>query len=74
MDIVTVSNHALPSERLSIAPLVPRSRYSVRVTAHNNAGSTVHVYNFTGPGPLGVDGKRSASCACHEFYVCSRKY
>ncbi|XP_034252481.1 Down syndrome cell adhesion molecule-like protein Dscam2 [Thrips palmi] len=51
-----VSNNALPTQRLSIAPLVSRSRYTVRVTAHNNAGSTVHLYNFTTPAALGADG------------------
>ncbi len=51
-----MSNNALPSQRLSIAPLQPRVRYSVRVTAHNNAGSTQHLYNFTGPAPLAADG------------------
>lgn len=54
--LFAVSNNALPTQRLSIAPLVSRSRYTVRVTAHNNAGSTVHLYNFTTPAAQGAEG------------------
>ncbi|XP_052126133.1 cell adhesion molecule Dscam2 isoform X2 [Frankliniella occidentalis] len=43
-----VSNHVLPSERArSVADLTPGSRYQLRVTAHNSAGSVWAVYNFT---------------------------
>ena len=43
-----VSNHVLPSERSrSVADLNPGSRYQLRVTAHNSAGSVWAVYNFT---------------------------
>ncbi|KAJ1531014.1 hypothetical protein ONE63_005846 [Megalurothrips usitatus] len=74
-DWVLVSNNAPPTQRLSIAPLLPRSRYAVRVTAHNNAGSTVHLYNFTGPAPAAADGDpvgpaaTDAGLAATPFYL-----
>ncbi|XP_068083883.1 cell adhesion molecule Dscam1 [Anabrus simplex] len=43
-----VSNNVQPTERVySIVDLTPASKYHLRVTAHNNAGSTVAYYNFT---------------------------
>ena len=54
---MAVSNNAAPTQRLTVAPLTPRARYSVRVTGHNNGGSTVHHYNFTGPVAPGTDGQ-----------------
>ncbi|XP_069681625.1 cell adhesion molecule Dscam1 isoform X3 [Periplaneta americana] len=43
-----VSNNVQPTERVySILDLVPATKYHLRVTAHNNAGSTVAFYNFT---------------------------
>ncbi|KAK3913833.1 Down syndrome cell adhesion molecule-like protein Dscam2, partial [Frankliniella fusca] len=49
-----VSNHVLPSERArSVADLAPGSRYQLRVTAHNSAGSVWAVYNFTTLSPAG---------------------
>jgi hypothetical protein len=47
-DWVLVSNNVQPTERAySILDLVPATTYHLRVTAHNNAGSTVAFYNFT---------------------------
>jgi hypothetical protein len=47
-DWVLVSNNVQPMERAySILDLVPATTYHLRVTAHNNAGSTVAFYNFT---------------------------
>lgn len=37
-----------PSDRIyMIADLLPGIRYQLRITAHNNIGSTVQIYNFT---------------------------
>lgn len=45
---IMVSNHVKPTERIfSIGELFPSTEYQLRVTAQNNAGSTVAVYNFT---------------------------
>ncbi|KAG8222804.1 hypothetical protein J437_LFUL005010, partial [Ladona fulva] len=50
-----ISNNVQPTERaFSILDLMPATGYVVRVTAHNNAGSTVAVYNFTTLTPEGV--------------------
>lgn len=50
----TVSNNAAPGKRFPLplpqADIQYRGIYSVRVTAHNNAGSTSALYNFTLPG------------------------
>ena len=43
-----VSSHIPPTERIyTVSDLVPGTKYQLRVTAHNNAGSTTAVYNFT---------------------------
>ena len=43
-----VSNNVQPTERVySILDLNPATKYQLRVTAHNNAGSTQAPYNFT---------------------------
>jgi hypothetical protein len=43
-----VSNNVQPTERVySILDLAPATKYHLRVTAHNNAGSTVALYNFS---------------------------
>ncbi|PSN42210.1 hypothetical protein C0J52_11247 [Blattella germanica] len=43
-----VSNNVQPTERVySILDLNPATKYHLRVTAHNNAGSTIAFYNFT---------------------------
>nr|CAD7405483.1 unnamed protein product [Timema poppensis] len=43
-----VSNNVQPTERVySVLDLSPASKYHLRVTAHNNAGSTLAYYNFT---------------------------
>ncbi|XP_063226995.1 cell adhesion molecule Dscam2 [Bacillus rossius redtenbacheri] len=43
-----VSNNVQPMERVySIVDLVPATNHHLRITAHNNAGSTVAYYNFT---------------------------
>ena len=37
-----------PSDRIYVIyDLTPATRYQLRITAHNNIGSTVQVYNFT---------------------------
>lgn len=37
-----------PSDRIYvISDLTPATRYQLRITAHNNIGSTIQVYNFT---------------------------
>jgi hypothetical protein len=47
-DWTLVSNNIQPKERVyNILDLVPATKYHLRVTAHNNAGSTLAVYNFT---------------------------
>lgn len=43
-----VSNHIPPTERIyTVSELVPGTKYQLKVMAHNNAGSTTAVYNFT---------------------------
>ncbi|KAF7273797.1 hypothetical protein GWI33_013511, partial [Rhynchophorus ferrugineus] len=45
---ITASNHIKPTERIySITDLVPATEYRLKVSAHNNAGDTEMVYNFT---------------------------
>jgi hypothetical protein len=42
------SSNVQPAERVySISDLKPATRYAVRIKAHNNAGSTLALYNFT---------------------------
>ncbi|XP_072378394.1 cell adhesion molecule Dscam1-like [Diabrotica undecimpunctata] len=51
----TSSNHVKPTERIySILDLLPATEYQLKITAHNNAGDTEAVYNFTTLTPLGV--------------------
>ncbi|XP_022215405.2 Down syndrome cell adhesion molecule-like protein Dscam2 isoform X3 [Drosophila obscura] len=50
-----VSNHIPPTERIyTVSELTPGTKYQLKVTAHNNAGSTTAVYNFTTLSPQGV--------------------
>lgn len=43
-----IASHVAPTERIyTVADLNPGSKYQLRVTAHNNAGATTSVYNFT---------------------------
>uniref|UniRef100_T1JAL9 Down syndrome cell adhesion molecule-like protein Dscam2 n=1 Tax=Strigamia maritima TaxID=126957 RepID=T1JAL9_STRMM len=43
-----VSNHVKPArEKLPIGDLKPKNNYELRMTAHNNAGSTTALYDFT---------------------------
>ncbi|GLH07043.1 Down syndrome cell adhesion molecule-like protein Dscam2 [Gryllus bimaculatus] len=43
-----VSNNVQPTERVySVLDLTPATQYQLKVTAHNNAGSTFAYYNFT---------------------------
>lgn len=45
---IVVSNHIQPIERSHVvSDLLPATRYSIRITAYNSAGSTVAEYNFT---------------------------
>ncbi|XP_068893051.1 cell adhesion molecule Dscam1 isoform X3 [Tenebrio molitor] len=42
------SNHVKPTERIySIGDLWPATEYQLKITAHNNAGDTEALYNFT---------------------------
>ncbi|XP_066249434.1 cell adhesion molecule Dscam1 isoform X1 [Euwallacea similis] len=44
----TAANHVKPTERIySIVDLYPGTEYQMKVTAHNNAGDTEALYNFT---------------------------
>lgn len=46
--------HVTPTERTyAIVDLVPGTKYQLRITANNNAGTTVAVYNFTTLNPQG---------------------
>lgn len=59
----TASNHVKPTERIySIVDLFPGTEYQVKVTAHNNAGDTDALYNFTTTTFAG--GKRCQSLRC----------
>ncbi|CAD7083563.1 unnamed protein product [Hermetia illucens] len=50
-----ISNHIAPTERIyTVGDLVPGTKYQLRVTAHNNAGPTTAIYNFTTLSPQGV--------------------
>lgn len=42
------SNHVKPTERIySISDLFPATEYQLKITAHNHAGVTEAIYNFT---------------------------
>lgn len=42
------SSHVKPTERIySISDLSPATEYQLKITAHNNAGYTEALYNFT---------------------------
>ncbi|XP_037045508.1 Down syndrome cell adhesion molecule-like protein Dscam2 isoform X1 [Bradysia coprophila] len=50
-----VANHIAPTERIfTVGDLQPGTRYQLKVTAHNNAGFTTSVYNFTTLTPQGI--------------------
>lgn len=45
---IMASNHVKPTERIySVTELWPATDYQLKVTANNNAGETVAIYNFT---------------------------
>lgn len=45
---VVSSSYVQPTERIySIIDLMPATEYELRITAYNNAGETVALYNFT---------------------------
>lgn len=47
-DWIISSKPVSPSDRIYVIyDLTPATRYQLRITAHNNIGSTVQVYNFT---------------------------
>jgi len=49
-----IANHVAPTERIyTVADLLPATKYQLRVTAYNNAGSTQSIYNFTTLTPSG---------------------
>lgn len=48
------SNRVKPTERIySIQDLLPATEYQLKITAHNNAGNTEAIYNFTTLTPSG---------------------
>lgn len=50
-----VATHVAPTERIySVTDLQPATKYQLRVTAHNNAGATTAIYNFTTLTPQGI--------------------
>lgn len=66
-DWTLVSNHVQPTERVhTIGSLAPATRYYLKVTAHNNAGSKVATYNFT---TLTPDGGQCASRTRQKLYI-----
>lgn len=43
-----ISSHVAPTERIfTVSDLMPATKYQLKVTAYNNAGSTSAIYNFT---------------------------
>ncbi|XP_025832144.1 Down syndrome cell adhesion molecule-like protein Dscam2 isoform X2 [Agrilus planipennis] len=53
---LVASNHIKPNERIySIPDLWPATEYELRITALNNAGETMALYNFTTLTVLGVE-------------------
>lgn len=45
---IMASNHVKPTERIySVQDLVPATEYQLKITAHNNAGDSEAIYNFT---------------------------
>lgn len=57
-----VSNHIPPTERIyTVSDLVPGTKYQLKVTAHNNAGSTTAIYNFTTLSPQGGKSENASS-------------
>lgn len=51
-----IASHIAPTERIyTVSDLQPLTKYQLRVTAHNNAGSTMAVYNFTTLSPQGSE-------------------
>ncbi|GLG93723.1 Tyrosine-protein phosphatase Lar, partial [Gryllus bimaculatus] len=46
-DWTLVSNNVLPQPKFPIIDMTPSTQYTLRVTAHNNAGSTQAEYKFT---------------------------
>lgn len=80
-----VSNHVKPTERtFTVTELWPSTDYQLKITAFNNAGSTVAIYNFT---TLTVNGSKcfqlfygvhtearsSAMCAMKDDLLITKK-
>lgn len=43
-----ITNHIASTERIfTVSDLLPATKYQLKVTAHNNAGFTIAIYNFT---------------------------
>jgi hypothetical protein len=43
-----ISSHVASTERtFTVSDLLPATKYQLKVTAHNNAGSTTAIYDFT---------------------------
>lgn len=43
-----IASHVASTERtFTVSDLIPATKYQVKITAHNNAGSTTAIYDFT---------------------------
>lgn len=43
-----IASHIAPTERTyTVTDLIPATKYQLKITAHNNAGSTSAIYDFT---------------------------
>ncbi|XP_070509703.1 cell adhesion molecule Dscam1 isoform X3 [Chironomus tepperi] len=43
-----IASHIAPTERTyTVTDLIPATKYQLKITAHNNAGSTTAIYDFT---------------------------
>ncbi|KAJ8960256.1 hypothetical protein NQ318_003981 [Aromia moschata] len=64
------ANHVKPTERIySIQDLLPATEYQLKITAHNNAGDTEAVYNFTTLTLLGELQPPVSHSGDHPFYT-----
>ncbi|XP_049817554.1 Down syndrome cell adhesion molecule-like protein Dscam2 [Aethina tumida] len=70
------SSHVKPTERIySISDLSPATEYQLKITAHNNAGYTEALYNFTTLTLLGIVPELSppvSHSGDHPFYTNAR--
>ncbi|XP_063908088.1 cell adhesion molecule Dscam1 isoform X3 [Zophobas morio] len=67
------SNHVKPTERIySISDLWPATEYQLKITAHNNAGDTEALYNFTTLTLMGELSPPVSHSGDHPFYTNAR--